>query len=267
MDDRDTAGTGRFEVRTFGKDALIYSAGNGLLVIFGFIQTLIIPKYLSVEGYGYWQLFLLYGSYVGILHLGFLDGLLLRWAGKDFSQIGGEIKPALGFLVFEQLAVIISLGLIFYILLKPPFQWIGLMLFIYAFIYNLVTFFIFTMQATRQFTLLTALAVGNGFIFLSFITPFFITGHTEYNYVIIAWMTAYVLYLFALAFHYRRYLWKGTSHAPSPTVLGKTNINVGVFILLGNFVFVIFWTLDRLLVSSFFTIEQFATYAFAMTVA
>jgi O-antigen/teichoic acid export membrane protein len=39
-----------------------------------------------------------------------------------------------------------------------------------------------------------------------------------------------------------------------------------MFILLGNFVFLLFWSLDRLLVSSFFAIEQFAVYAFAMTV-
>ena len=266
MDDRIVAEAGRFEARAFGKDVLVYSAGNGLLLLLGFIQALIIPKYLPVEGYGYWQLFMLYGSYVGILHLGFPDGLLVRWAGKDLNQVGGEIKPALRFLVLEQLTVIIPLGLITYFLLKPPFQWIGLMVCIYAFIMNLATFFVFTTQATRQFRLLTALVVGRGFFFLAFIVLLFASGYLEYQYVIIAWLAAYLLFMFAFAVPYRRYLRGGHSPAPSLTTFGKKNINVGMFILLGNFVFVVFSTLDRLLVSSFFTIEQFAVYALAMAV-
>ena len=266
MDDRNVAEAGRFEARAFGKDVLVYAAGNGLLLIFVFIQSLIIPKYLPVEGYGYWQLFNLYCAYVGILHLGFLDGLLVRWAGKDLNQIGGEIKPAIRFLVLEQLAVILPLGLITYFLLQPPLQWIGLMIFVYAFIMNLTTFFIFTTQAIRQFRLLNVLNVGRGFAFLALIVLLFASGHLEYQYVIVVFLAAYLLFFLSLAVLYRRYLRGGHSPAPSLTAFGKKNINIGKFILLGNFVFVVFWTLDRLLVSSFFTIEQFAVYALAMSV-
>ncbi|MCJ7654168.1 MAG: hypothetical protein MUO97_02515, partial [Dehalococcoidia bacterium] len=178
---------------------MISSAGNGLLLLFVFIQALIIPKYLSVAEYGYWQLFILYTTYVGILHLGFLDGILVRWAGKDLNQIGGEIKPALRFLVLEQLVVTIPLGLVTYFLLQPPLQWIGLMVCIYAFIANLVTFFMFTTQATRQFRLLTVLNVGRGFAFLALIVLIFVSGHLEYQYVIIAGLATYLLFMFALA--------------------------------------------------------------------
>jgi O-antigen/teichoic acid export membrane protein len=267
MDDRHIADADRFQAIAFGKDALVYSAGNGILLLFGFIQVLIIPKYLSVAEYGYWQLFMLYGLYMGILHLGFNDGVMVRWAGKELNHISSEMKTALMFLVLEQLAVIIPLGLITYFLLQPPLQWIGLMLFTYAFIMNLATFFVFATQAIRQFRLLTALEVGRGFFFLAVIVLLFASGHLEYHYVIIAWLVAYILFMFALAVRYRRYLCGNDSPASSLASFGKKNINIGIFILLGNFVFVIFWSLDRLLVSSFFAIEQFAVYAFAMAVA
>jgi O-antigen/teichoic acid export membrane protein len=267
MNDRNLPDAGRFEVRALGKDVLVYSAGNGLLLIFTFIQALIIPKYLSVAGYGYWQLFNLYITYVGILHLGFLDGLLVRWAGKDLNQIGGEIKPAIRFLVLEQLVVTIPLGFITYFLLQPPLQWIGLMIFAYAFIQNLIYFFIFTTQAIRQFRLLTVLNVVRGLVFLIFIVLLLISGHLEYHYVIVASLASSFLFMFALAVRYRRYLWRNHAPAPSLASFGKRNINIGVFILLGNFIFVVFFTLDRLLVSSFFAIERFAVYAFAMAVA
>ena len=121
-----------FDLRRFGSDVLVYAIGQGLVLLFGFIQTLIIPKYLSLEGYGYWQLFTLYASYVGILHLGFIDGVLVRWAGKYLVQVGGEIKSAFRFLLTEQIIVILPLSLLLYLLLEPPLQWIGLMILAYA---------------------------------------------------------------------------------------------------------------------------------------
>ena len=95
-----------FNLQAFSSDVLIYSFGQAVLLIFGFIQSLIIPKYLSTTDYGYWQLFLLYTTYIGILHLGFLDGILVRWAGKDFEVLREEIPTAFGFILLEQVIVI-----------------------------------------------------------------------------------------------------------------------------------------------------------------
>jgi O-antigen/teichoic acid export membrane protein len=158
-DSRQITKSDGLKARAFGKDALIYAMGNGILLLFGFLQFLLIPKYLTIEDYGYWQLFMLYGGYVDILSLGFLDGVLVRWAGKDLAQIGGELKPALRFLILQQLAVIIPVGLMTCLLLPPALQWIGFMIFIFAFISNVATLFLFAMQATRRFRLLTAIVV------------------------------------------------------------------------------------------------------------
>ncbi|MCL0037049.1 lipopolysaccharide biosynthesis protein [Dehalococcoidia bacterium] len=256
-----------FDLHRFGGDVLVYAAGQGLLLFFGFIQLLIIPKYLSIEDFGYWQLFVLYASYVGMLHLGFVDGILVRWAGKELDQVGNEIKTALRFLLLEQLIVIIPLGLLLYILLQPPFQSLGLIILAYAFVYNLTFFFIFTAQAVKKFKLLTTVNVGRGMAFLILIILLFASGFLNYQYVILASLTALLLALFALAFWFRQYLWGKMPSLSSLWAYGRENINVGIFVLLGNFVVVLFLTIDRLMVSSFFPIEQFAIYGFALTVA
>ncbi|MCL0050752.1 hypothetical protein M1N22_02760 [Dehalococcoidia bacterium] len=258
---------GAFDLHRFGGDIVVYSAGNGVLLLFGFIQFLIIPKYLSVEDFGYWQLFMLYGGYVGILQLGFIEGIYIKWAGKELAQVGHEIKPAFRFLLLEQLIVIIPLGLLLYILLQPPFQWIGLMILIYAFIFNLALLFMFTAQAVRKFKLFTAVNVGKGLAFLILIILFFVSGYLNYHYVILASLTALFLALFALAFWFRRYLWGKMPCLSSLWAYGRENINIGIFVLLGNFVLVLFLTIDRLMVSSFFSIQEFAIYAFAVAVA
>ena len=98
-----------FNLRAFGSDVLIYSFGQAAILFFGFIQSLIIPKYLSKIDYGYWQLFLLCTGYVGILHFGFLSGLLIRWAGKDLKSFLEEIPTAFRITILEQTLVVILL--------------------------------------------------------------------------------------------------------------------------------------------------------------
>lgn len=50
-------------------------------------MVMFVPKFLSVEDYGLWQLFLFYFSYLGFLHFGWEDGIYLRYAGRKFKEL------------------------------------------------------------------------------------------------------------------------------------------------------------------------------------
>ena len=267
MEGKQPKTSSQFEIRTFSKDIIIYSAGTGLVFLFGLIQAFIVPKYLSLEGYAYWQLFGLYASYVGILHLGFVDGILIRWAGKELVEFGDEMRIAFRFLIFEQVVIILPLSLLISLLLRPPLQWIGLMVLSFAFIVNLLTFFRFTAQAIKKFTLLTIVNVGMGLILLILIILLFVSGCLNYHYVIIANLIALIVSLFALILWFRKYLWGEMPAISSLRAYGRKNIRVGIFVLLGNFVVDLFLTIDRLMISFFFIMEQFAIYAFALSAA
>ena len=51
------------------------------------VMSLLVPKMLGVEEYAYWQLFLLYGAYVPLFHLGLNDGVYLINGGKTFTEM------------------------------------------------------------------------------------------------------------------------------------------------------------------------------------
>ncbi len=230
----------------------------------GFIQILILPKYLTVEHYGYWQLFMLYAEYVGIFHLGFIDGILVRWAGKETEQIGNEISMAIKILILELIVIITPLASVLYFLTTPPTQIIALMLLAHAFISGLFMFFIFTAQATRQFKLVTVLGVGRTAAFILFIIALFAFDWLDYRSVSVFYLVSFLFPLFAFAFRFRRYLLGSKTPLRFLWAYGKTNINIGIFVLLGNFILVLFLTIDRLMVNAFFDIDQFAIYAFAI---
>lgn len=62
-------------------------SANLLSLIVSAIMVMVVPKFLSVDDYGMWQLFLFYFSYLGFLHFGWEDGIYLRYAGKEFSEL------------------------------------------------------------------------------------------------------------------------------------------------------------------------------------
>ncbi len=67
---------------------IAYSFGANLFSFcVSIFMVLFVPKFLSVDDYGLWQLFLFYFSYLGFLHFGWEDGIYLRYAGKNFEEL------------------------------------------------------------------------------------------------------------------------------------------------------------------------------------
>lgn len=65
-----------------------YSFGANLISLcVSVFMVMFVPKFLSVNDYGLWQLFLFYFSYLGFLHFGWEDGIYLRYAGKQFEEL------------------------------------------------------------------------------------------------------------------------------------------------------------------------------------
>lgn len=52
-----------------------------------FIMNLVLPKFISEYQYALWQTYLLYVGYVGILHFGLLDGIVLRYSQYDYDEL------------------------------------------------------------------------------------------------------------------------------------------------------------------------------------
>ena len=255
----------KFRINAFRKDVLIYTSGSALIILFSLIQSFIIPKYLSVQDYGYWQFFLLYGGYVGILHFGFLDGVLVRWAGKQLDEIGSELNTAFKFLVIEQVVVLVPLAVIISFVVPLPTQWIILIVIVYSLILLVSTLFTIVMQATRHFKLLTVLNVARGLLFLLLVILLFFLGHFSYQIIILVHLVVYALILGFFIFYFRRYVFSNFSLAGCFSY-AKTQISMGFFILVGNLMSILILSVDRLTISSSLPIEQFAFYAFALSI-
>lgn len=75
------------------------------------VLNLILPKFISENEYSYWQTFLLYVSYVPLLHFGFLDGLMLQYSQYDYESLNRSLVSSQFkiFFVFEILFAVVAI--------------------------------------------------------------------------------------------------------------------------------------------------------------
>ena len=70
------------------KNAIFRLLGVNLVsTALNMITAFLLPKFLTIEGYGYVKTYQFYLMYVGLLHLGYIDGIYLEYGGKDYNNI------------------------------------------------------------------------------------------------------------------------------------------------------------------------------------
>lgn len=74
---------------------LFFNIGISVLVqvvslITSFVVGLIVPKYIDILDYSYWQTYVLYSSYVSIFQFGLIDGFILKYSKYDYDELDKE---------------------------------------------------------------------------------------------------------------------------------------------------------------------------------
>lgn len=84
---------------------------NLVSFLISIFMVMVVPKFLSVEDYGIWQLFLFYSSYLGFFHFGWEDGIYLRYAGKNFEELDHRLFAGQFYMItFSQ--IVLALGIL-----------------------------------------------------------------------------------------------------------------------------------------------------------
>jgi len=249
----------RFSI--LARDVATMGASTALAAVFNTLLVFLIPRLVSVEDFGYWRLFLLYVSYAGLLHLGFAEGLLLRWAGRPLETFRHEVGPSLKFVLWQHLALIVPACFLVALIAPWPLRWIGIATLVYALVVNLSLVLQYGLQSARQFKQLAfATAAPAGiFVVLTFLWDLrAVPGFRGLIALYCASWTCALIYLWMQVKPLHRayglnFTW----------TLGKTCITTGWPILLASSGLGLVQSADRIIVSSALPIRDFAQYSLA----
>ena len=238
---------------------------NVFNLFFQLMTNFLLPKYLSVDCYAEIKSFQMYVSYGGVLLLGYVDGMYLKYGGRCIGQIDRkDLRLDISTLVVFQLLLTVFLLAVSFKLKS----WTLIASAIAIFPINIAGYYKLFFQATGEF---------GGFARISNITTVMMflvnmglllgqcfTGYRLY-------MTAYIVVYFLAMFLCVAILRKISASLKNLIGLQFSlkhfldNIRNGIFLMLGNFSSMILTGMDRWFIKALMDNTAFAMYSFAVS--
>ncbi len=247
------------------KNGVMYVfVANVINLVISLFTAFVLPKLLSVETYADIRLFTLYVNYLGILHLGYSDGMYLRNGGKSVHTIDKkEAKKEFNtFKIFQLFVSILMIGvslivgnriLLMCSLVIIP---VGVSNYVRS-LYSAIGEF---KKYSRYTNINTLMLFAVNFILL------FAVKTDYYLCYVVGYVIAYFLYWIFIEYELRKVLDSPKHSSRFEKRYLKENIGSGIFLMTGNFCNVIFTSIDRLFVQNLIGMIEFAYYSFAVSV-
>ncbi len=235
---------------------------NFILSLFGLINSFVFPIILDYEGYADYHLYLLYISYVNICHLGIASGMFVNYAGKEYKNIDKAQYRSEISLICIVLSVFTIIGIVVACISQ---SWILLFVAMTLFSDCIIASFKALYQAWNRFTSYAFInAVPKVLMTIFGIVVYFAFQNVSgvsviIAYIIISWMIALYFLIEFINFT------KGIHGSKIFSNINKNTTITGFLITLGNYVNLLFHSIDKQFVNIFYSTVSFAQYSFAMS--
>ena len=254
-------------MRRFSKNITFAFIAQFVSISSSLFITFIIPKYLSVAEFGYWQLFVFYSSFVGFFHFGFNDGVYLKLGGKSVDEVNNPLlKSGLLFSFFSQLIIsIIIVGVCFFLKFGEERSFIFYTLAFYLIIFNLSNFFLFFFQATNRINLYAVSAIADKLLLLALLIAIFIAfwDSLSFKTVIVLFIVGRLCSLIYSINKNKKLL---KSKAEFCFNDYKNTIKVGAILMLSNIASTLILGISRFIVDFSWGLESFGKFSLSLSI-
>lgn len=233
------------------------------------LMIIFMPKFLEVQDYSIWQLYIFYSSYLGFFHFGWLDGIYLRYGGYEFEQLD-KLKfsnQLYSLFLFEVIITVILLSYIYFeladLLQKEILIFVSLLLLPVI----LYTFSSFILQITNRIKEYAKLILFERLTFVFVVVLYLVCGFRSY-------IGLFYIDLFGkiLAMLFGIYLIKGIlvfNFTKFTVIIAEIceNVNVGSKLLFANIASMLILGIIRFGISQYWNVVTFGKISFALSIA
>lgn len=243
------------------KGVAVVFAANIINLILSLARNFILPKYLSIEVYADIKLYQLYISYAGIATMGYIDGMYLKYGGKeissiDFSAFGKNLSTFRLFQLFVSTVVVI-LGW-----RLKTFALVAMGLTILAI--NITDYYKCFYQATGEFKLYSRIMnLSSVLMFAANVVLLLVGSVTSWHYIV-GYIIVYYFIWLLLEFISRKH--EGIQYLYFSKKEMAISIKDGFFLMWGLLISNFMTGLDRWCVKFTMDTTAFAMYSFAASV-
>jgi len=251
-------------------DLLMVTGSNLIHLIANIMFGLLLPVILSNADYGFYKTYTLYIGYCGLLHLGFVDGIVLKYAGKEYANIDKRVFCSYTkiFFTIEALfsLITISLGIL---LFRNEARIIAIFVGINITMYSMTLYYQYISQATSRFKEFTFRKILNSLLTILAVIVMLVMKlkgkwtNIEYWEIII---TVQIISAILLAWYVWTYKDITFGQGVAIKSISYDVIEIckkGIILTVAYEFAQLMLQMDRQFVSVLFSIETFGQYAFA----
>lgn len=253
----------------FLRNLLFSISSTFVSLIVHIVLILVVPKVVTVEDFGYWQLYLFFSAYVGVLHLGWADGVYLRYSGKYHEQLSRDIISG-QFLAFLVVQLILSM-VVFMISLSAPLDASRSAVLAgtsaCALLANSTLFLVFLLQTTGKIKSSSGIVLLDRLVSGSLVIVFLALGERSIGVLIGADLIGKVFGLVLAVFANRSVLFSSVSSAKVTLREALANISVGARLMFGNLASLLILGVVRLGIERTWDVETFGRVSLALSVS
>ena len=244
-------------------------ASNLISVIISTLITLFVPRFLGVESYGYFQLFIFYSSYTGFFHLGWADGLYLRYGGDYYDKLNKEKFSAqfYGILIYSFLIAAVLIVLDESIVSDVQKQFIWVCIGIYIVIMLPKTLLTYLLQSTNRIKEYSKVVIIERISYLVLVILDLLVKADDYHLIVIADLIGRFCSL-ALSFIYCKDILL-TKPEPIKDFFIETgkNISVGIKLMLSNITGMLILGIIRYSTEHHWSVEVFGKVSLSLSIS
>lgn len=258
------------QIRTFAKDASFAVMSQLISLLSGLVLSFILPKYISVANYGYWQLFILYTGYVGFLHFGFNDGLYLKLGGKTFESLNKkELNSSMCIMLIQQVLLSsVLLGAILFFENNPIKRTMFIILAFYVVVENFYKTMSFVLMATGRVNFYSRTVIyEKSLLLLSILLLIIYKPQVNVGYYMSAFALAHFVVLLVTTTQFRGFVIDGLKNLNRGLSLYIDSTKVGFVLLFSNLCSTFIVGSGRFVIEKYWNIEMFARVSLALTLS
>lgn len=200
-----------------------------------FLLTLIVPKFIDEYQYAYWQTYVMYVGYVGILHFGLLDGIVLRYSQYDYEELDkARIRSQLHVMLVFMSIIAASAVVVAVVALDGVARSTVILVAIGVLTKNVVTYVSYTFQITNRINRYAILIILQRVAYGIIVVILLACGVNDFVWYCVADLAGDIIGILVTAF-FNRGMYFGKSFGIKPTLSEmKTNLAAGINLVIAN---------------------------------
>lgn len=245
-----------------------YTLFSNILSMFvSSLIVLLIPKFIGVYQYGMWQIFTFYIGYVGVLHLGWADGLFLRRGGQQLDSFNHiEIKTESILYVLFNVLVACVIGVIG-LFSSGQFRFIFEAYSFAIVIVNFRTWITMILQATGNFKKFSINLTVQSLIYLTLILLILLLRITSYKSMVVAFLISQLATCISGLYQIKDAIFVEGFDFRTAIREAKLNLISGSKLMIANFTSLLVLGVVRLGIQLNWSVETFGRISLVLTIA